>query len=325
MRQQAVEQGSTPGGTGAGNSTALRRAIAAVIGRGLRFLPIKSGVGKLAGRIPRLHAQAPTERFVITRLRTGERIVVNPHDLIGGHVYWTGDYDRKISWLCRRTLRSGDTALDIGANNGVVALAMASAVGPDGSVHAVEPQPELTAALRDSAALNGFTHLHVHEIALSDTDGTAVIHIPRSNSGEASLGESRGERRGVEVALRHAGAFLESLGPARLRLMKIDVENHEAQVLGAALETLQRNPPDVIIFESHNHGAPFWEREAVRILHGLGYRLHQVPKALLRMRLDFFPQDSEPPHKGWDFVAIAPGEQREALERRLRVRSAPRR
>ena len=45
----------------------------------------------------------------------GGPILVPLNDDVGRCIFLTGDYDRKITWLCRQILRLGDTALDIGA------------------------------------------------------------------------------------------------------------------------------------------------------------------------------------------------------------------
>jgi FkbM family methyltransferase len=45
-----------------------------------------------------------------------------------------------------RVVRPGMVAVDVGANVGVHTLWLARAVGRDGRVHALEPEPELPAA-----------------------------------------------------------------------------------------------------------------------------------------------------------------------------------
>ena len=92
-----------------------------------------------------------------------------------------------MSWLCRNVLRRGDTAIDIGANLGLVAVIMASVVGSSGTVHAFEPQPDLASLIMRSAVLNGFDHLHVHRMALGNQDDCLELCIPYGNSGSASL------------------------------------------------------------------------------------------------------------------------------------------
>jgi hypothetical protein len=71
----------------------------------------------------------------------GGPILIPLNDDVGRCIYLTGDYDRKITWLCRRILRQGDTALDLGAI-GVVTLAMAKFVGSKRDRLQLRAEPE---------------------------------------------------------------------------------------------------------------------------------------------------------------------------------------
>jgi hypothetical protein len=89
----------------------------------------------------------------------------------------------------------------------------------------------------------------------------------------------------VSVPLRHAGEFLsEAVGNKSLRLLKVDVEGHEAAVMRGARAWLKDNPADYVLFELGS-GKPFSAREEAHILHDLGYRFLGVPHVLFRMRL----------------------------------------
>ncbi len=247
------------------------------------------------------------EELLAARLRDGSRLWTPVNDPLGRTVYWCGDHDPKITWVCRRVLRPGDTCVDIGANVGAVALRAARLVGPGGTVHAIEPQPELADLLTRSAAANGFSHLRVHAVALSDHDGDGPLYLPvPANRGAATMDPTlRTNQHAITVPVRHAGRFLESVCPGRVRLLKIDVENHEETVLRAAEPWLARRPPDVILFESYfDRSQPFWSRPTVALVARNKYTMFQVPRALLRMRLDRLEGGREPSGPGWDFAAI---------------------
>ena len=53
-------------------------------------------------------------------LRSGPRILVQPEEFIGRIVFYFGELDPRISWVCRRVLRPDDVVVDVGANYGVV-------------------------------------------------------------------------------------------------------------------------------------------------------------------------------------------------------------
>jgi FkbM family methyltransferase len=281
-------------------------AILRAIVRGVtRWYPLYSGATGISHLRPLVHWTRHDE-VVVTTLRDGTRLKVKLNDFIGRTIYYVGDYDRKITWLCRQFLRPGDCMLDIGANMGVVAAYAARRVGPAGVVHAFEPQPNLAAWLKESAALNGFKHLHVHQIALSDRDGSLPFYVASSTSATASLDDAAAPgKQAITVRVCHTGSYLAELNLPAIRLLKLDVENHELAVLSGARAFFEKNPPEVIAFESHPQGVPaFLERPLVRLLREMDYRLFQIPKAFFRMYLKDVSDGAV--DRGFDFVAIHP-------------------
>ncbi|MBM4032640.1 MAG: FkbM family methyltransferase [Planctomycetes bacterium] len=245
------------------------------------------------------------ERLVLTRLRHGPHILVYLNDYCGRALYYWGDTDRKITWLCQRLLRPGDCLLDIGANYGEVGLFAGQSVGPSGQVHIFEPQPKLAECIRVSAELNGYRHVYTHAVALSDRDGEADLVIPRGCSCRGSLSTSGREGDRVRVPLRRAGPYLAQLGLPHIRILKLDVEHHEEQVLAGAWDFLAANTPAAIIFESHDDGQPFSERGAVRKLSELGYRFFQIrQKPLFRVQLKELRGNGSV-ESGYDFVGLS--------------------
>jgi FkbM family methyltransferase len=252
-----------------------------------RLYPLYSGCGTIANAPlwRALMAGAPDEDVAEIR-GTAARLIVPTADFIGAAVYGLGDLDPKVTWVAQRILRPGDTALDIGANLGLVAMAMAHAVGPSGRIEAFEPQPRFAALTRRSAALNGFAHLTLHEVALGRTDGTVSLHVPHQNMGRASISRAEGADEVIQVAQRDAGALLASLDLGPIRLIKMDVEGYETEVVAGAEAVLRTNPPDAILFELNDYEGAFRDQPLVPQLAGLGYRFAEIPKCLWRMRLN---------------------------------------
>src|SRR5689334_8019044 len=86
-----------------------------------RAYPLKSGYTRIA-RLRPLQAMTAEHELGYARLRNGDKLFVDLGDQVGRAIYYLGDYDPKITWLCRRILRRGDTMLDVGANMGVVTM-----------------------------------------------------------------------------------------------------------------------------------------------------------------------------------------------------------
>ena len=279
----------------------------------LRQYPLYSGAGRIANS-GLLRALTKDKTTTPAQLLNGATIYIDPSNLAGRVIYFFGDFDKKITWICRRVLRRGDLVLDIGANVGLVSLIAADLVGPSGQVHAFEPQPGLVDMIRKSLAANALHSVTVHPFALSDSDRQATLFVPGSNSCYASLLDyNRPDDCPMEVEVKHSGAYLASVvGSRQARLLKIDVEGHEAAVLRGARDYLNANPPDYILFEVCRSGL-FWGCEMVQIMEELGYDFLGVPHVMWPMRLQRLECSREPHPDIRDGVAVLRSKRSELL------------
>ncbi|STZ42263.1 methyltransferase FkbM [Mycolicibacterium gilvum] len=92
----------------------------------------------------------------------------------------------------------------------------------------------------------------MHNCALSDEEGIAYLHVPRSSNGEASLRTLDVPTETFEVPL----STIDSFGLIDVGFFKIDVEGHEEALLRGAEETLRRSEATIYIEieERHNPG-----------------------------------------------------------------------
>lgn len=258
--------------------TTSRALLRVVLSKLLRLYPLLSGCGTLANM--RLLAWSAGDGLSIARLRDGSLLHVHLDDYVGRAAYLLGELDPKISAVCRAALRPGDTMLDVGANYGLVTMQAARLVGPTGFVHAFEPQPELAELIRQSAALNGFAHVTVHPVGLSDGNSDRTMCVPEKNRGMGTVSADLPGRR-ITVILKEASRYLSSTYCRRPRLMKIDVEGHEAAVLFGAARWIATTKPEIILFEHNDPRAP----DVFDLLQSHGYMIFGIPRAMLRMRL----------------------------------------
>ncbi len=221
-----------------------------------RLYPLYSGCGtfanssavqKLAGESCR-HAWCPT---------AGGTLLAPLDDYVGRAAFFVGDLDRKITWLCGQIVQAGDTVLDIGANIGLVTLWLSHLVGPEGRVHAFEPQPPLQDMLQQSLERNQVANVTLHRFALGCQAGQMELCIPNGNAGCASLVRERTEatRERVSVRVETLDRVMQQESPESIRLVKIDVEGFEEQVFQGSQELLQRIRPEAILFELNEPGA----------------------------------------------------------------------
>jgi len=181
-------------------------------------------------------------------------------DGFGANVLVDGYWE---SWLTRfmaRTVGRGANVVDVGANYGYYSLLLADLVGPDGHLHAVEPNPAAAALLRRSIGLNGFAaRTTLCEVALGAADGTATLFVPEREPKNAAIvadaasPPTAGERRSVPVRTLDGLVGTER----RIDFIKIDAEGGEEAIIAgmSAIFAVQR-PPMVLEFNAARYADP---------------------------------------------------------------------
>jgi FkbM family methyltransferase len=144
-------------------------------------------------------------------------------------------------------LRSGATAVDVGANIGVHALTMAKIVGPSGRVVCVEPLPNIASALERTLRLNGFGEWsQVICCAAADSAGEAILHRAQ-DSPMSSLFPIAEECTTLTV---RTIVLDDHFAPGeRVDLVKIDVEGAEPLVYKGMSRILRESPEIELILE----------------------------------------------------------------------------
>lgn len=181
-------------------------------------------------------------------------------------------------------VRAGERAIDIGANRGTYAYALAR-IGA--RVEAFEPNPSCTRSLRAWAA--GNPSVRVHDVGLSDHAGTDVLHVPVlagiEHDASASIEpHDFRESREHRIALR----TLDQYGFDEMRLVKIDVEGHESRVVAGAVGSLRRSMPALLVEIEQRHQQAAVTEVFQRIL-ALGYQGHFLDGDSIRPLSQFDP------------------------------------
>ena len=93
-----------------------------------------------------------------------------------------GVYEPALTEYVRTTVQAGDVCVDLGANVGWFAIAMAREAGPTGTVFAIEAAPGNVESLRDNVAANGLDDvIEVVGAAVAETPGTVAFHVHKTN------------------------------------------------------------------------------------------------------------------------------------------------
>jgi FkbM family methyltransferase len=196
---------------------------------------------------------------------------------IGRAIKERGDYEHFVSAALRRLLKPGNTFVDVGANIGYFSLLGATLVGPEGRVIAIEPAPPNHALLTKSIALNGFSHVELHPVALSAKTGRArVSPTERRNSGSFRFVDDAGDLGSFEVETR---ALDDLVGDRTVQVIKMDIEGAEGLALPGMERTLRRDRP-VIVMElsprSLETVSQVSGEELLGRLEGMGYGFQDV-------------------------------------------------
>lgn len=203
----------------------------------------------------------------------GPTITVNPRETIGQALWTVGVYDLAVSELLARLTPQGGTAVDAGANIGYMTSLLAVRAGPTGRVLSFEPHPSLAEQLRQNAGEfarnNSVAPIEIHQVALSDTVGTANLVCPDGFSSNEGLGFLSATSEGTSVPTVRLD---DVVGDRVVSVMKLDVEGHEPAVLRGATRLLAERRLRHIVFEEHQ-GA---QSETCQLLHAAGYTLMQV-------------------------------------------------
>jgi FkbM family methyltransferase len=225
-----------------------------------------------------LYSQQNTPWQASIRYKTGEEI--------GRSLELMGIYDLSVSEVLWRLSDPGDFVCDIGANIGYTVSLLAARVGKQGKVICFEPHPEISEDLKANAHIwqeqLGWNQVDCRSIALSDHEGTAILHIPvgfDKNRGIATLSANnlessereQGATQDVTVQIDTLDNVLE-VEKKSPTLLKVDVEGHEMSVFRGASKSL-KDIRDVIYEEHDPHPA-----ETTRLLQDQGFQIYQILK-----------------------------------------------
>lgn len=146
-----------------------------------------------------------------------------------------GHWLEPLTLACyEKLLHPGDVFIDVGAHVGFHTLVGRKAVGPDGLVIAVEPQPYNSYKILRNFRVNGFTNLKLFVAAVSDVSGMVELCdqdiTDRSVLTLLDVG-GKNESQKFTVPLMRLDAMLESVGDRRIKLLKLDVEGLELEAV----------------------------------------------------------------------------------------------
>jgi len=179
------------------------------------------------------------------------RIPKRDRSLMVLSLYLDGEYEPEESRWILELLSPGDLVFDVGANVGYMTCLMAQAVagGEDGQVHAFEPEPANFELLRQNIASNHLTGVLARRMALSSRTGKESIYLARENLGDHTLVKLPGRRSIPIEAVSFDDYYAAHCAGRQVRLVKIDVQGYELEVLKGMQRSLRAGLIDALLLE----------------------------------------------------------------------------
>src|SRR5258706_7056201 len=181
----------------------------------------------------------------------GRRMLVDLRDhIIGRLLYLYGEYEPDFHTLMQYMDLEGSVCLDIGANIGVHTIVMSALVGNSGQVFAYEPESHNFRLLKHNLRINQATNTIARKQAIGKTEGICSLALNPTNYGDHRISTAKNETGTVQdVPITTIDSALGALPSGVIKLIKIDVQGYEYQVIQGMTDILERNPSSILMIE----------------------------------------------------------------------------
>jgi len=161
--------------------------------------------------------------------------------------------------IFEKYLTLGDNFIDIGANLGYMSINASKIVGPKGKIISFEPDNTIYNLLENNISLNNVENIILNKIGLSNYNGEASFNIA-TESGLSRLENKNNNLEGLilqtktTIKVKTLDSFLSenNFTNLKIKMIKIDVEGHELQVLEGLFSNGNHYKIRLIQLESHN-------------------------------------------------------------------------
>jgi len=244
-----------------------------------RRFPIRRGKLRIVDRLWRTTLIGADTHRLATLKYGGFQMSCDLTEMLQRQFYFFGTYfleeDMLSCW--QRLAKGAKVILDVGANAGIYSLA-ALAIQREASVHAFEPTPEIAERLRATAEANGLCNLRVHQVAVLDRNGQAMLKRYRgefgNNEGMNFVLQDLGKLDGERIQTVSLDQFCLDHSVDYVDLLKLDVQGHEHSALMGAQRLLKAGCIGAIFMElnwARGSGAICSATESVELLAQTGY------------------------------------------------------
>jgi FkbM family methyltransferase len=177
-----------------------------------------------------------------------------------------------------KTIKPGQTVLDIGAHKGGYLYLMLQLIGKNGSIVAFEPQSLLFNYISKMKRILNWENVTIEHIALSDTETETTLFIPTNNvSSKSAPGATilnNRERNDIGFTEKVDTDSLDhycSTHNVAPDFLKIDVEGNELNIFKGGMVTLSKHKPRIIVECDAGYVGEAQVLETFALLQSIGY------------------------------------------------------
>ncbi len=164
----------------------------------------------------------------------------------------------------------GGVFVDVGANVGTYALAMARHVGERGTVIAIEPHPVTFARLAFNTTASNAPQVRLVAAAAGPEDGELLIETDGDNLGASHVVTGSASGKAIKVPSLRLTRILEQAGVTSVDTLKIDVEGFEDRVLTGFFKAAPASLwPRAVVIEHLSRDE--WQRDCIADMVARGF------------------------------------------------------
>ncbi len=221
--------------------------------RALQYLRILNGLPGKTRVVNFINRRIADQKNAIITDSSGRAFCVpSLKDPIALSILTQGEYESTTLDYAKSVLRPGDTVIDAGANIGAFAIPTSKHLGAEGHVIAIEASQRIFPYLEWNVRQSQNNNIEILRVAATASDGpdAKFFDAPTEQFGMGSLSPwTEKDVGGYPVQARSIDSIVAEREPRLVRLLKIDVEGFELEVLRGAQKTLERSPAPIVIFE----------------------------------------------------------------------------
>ncbi len=239
---------------------------------------------KIKNRLKKIYFKSRYKKPFLFSSKFGFKMVIYPTSIIDENFYW-GDFETDNLVFFRNLVKEEMVIFDIGANVGLYSLTAAAKMKDSIKIYAFEPAEIPLNRLNDNIELNNFKNISVHNVGVSDREGTVEFNICEDDAYN-SIGSSPMQEisKKVEINVTSINSFCQANNIDRIDIIKIDTEGAELLILRGGGEIFEsENAP--ILFCEYNRltasGYDYTLRDYEEQLKAYNYKIFEIKEGNL--------------------------------------------